>query len=536
MQELREALVKACQELFGQEAQIELSRPAEQFGDFSTNVAMQLAPKLDKNPHEIAETLAAKAKDISSVAEASVAGPGFINIRLTDEKLAGMVYKATQFSRQLEGQEIVLEHTDPNPFKEFHIGHAYSNTVGVAIGKLLQSAGAKVHQVTYQGDVGLHIAMAIWGMKQSAENSSDLGKAYGEGNQAYQENESAKNEIETINSSLYAGDNPDINQMYAQGREQSLAAFEAIYQQLGAVFEKNFFESDTAGEGMEIVKQNTGKIFEESDGAIVYKGEKAGLHTRVFITSKGLPTYEAKEIGLAFAKNREYPKASKFIVVTANEIDDYFNVLIAAIKEIDEGLAAKIQHVSHGLVKFAEGKMSSRTGNVKTFTSLEADLTAKAQEAYGQEKATAAVVLGAMKYEFLKHRLGSDFIFDVSESISLEGNSGPYLQYAHARACSILEKAGQGDDHLAEFDSSERSLALKISQFPEVVSMATSELMPHHLCTYLYELAQAFNRFYENNRVVGDERQNARVALVQKYADVLKNGLNLLNIEAPSRI
>lgn len=536
MHELKEALAKVCQELFGQEVQAELNRPAEQFGDFSTNVAMHLADQVGKQPREAAEQVSSKLNELDFVSEASVAGPGFINIRLTDEKLAGMTANATSLPKTMEGQEIVLEHTDPNPFKEFHIGHAYSNTVGVAIGKLLQSAGAKVHQVTYQGDVGLHIAMAIWGMKHSAENSSDLGKAYGEGNRAYQENESAKTEIETINASLYSKDNPEINEMYARGRAQSLEAFDAIYQKLGAKFEKNFFESEVAGEGIEIVRQNTGKIFEESDGAVVYRGEKAGLHTRVFITSKGLPTYEAKEIGLAFAKNRDYPNTSKFIVVTANEIDDYFNVLVAAIKEIDASLSAKIQHVSHGLVKFADGKMSSRTGNVKTLNSLEADLTAKAQEAYGAERATSAVVLGAMKYEFLKHRLGSDFIFDVGESISLEGNSGPYLQYALARANSILKKSPVTSQQSTSFDPSERSLALKVSQFPEVVSAATSELMPHHVCTYLYELAQTFNRFYENNRVVGDERQNTRLTLVQKYADVLKNGLSLLNIEAPDRI
>lgn len=533
MEELKSELSKACRELFDVGLVLDLTRPAEKFGDFSTNVAMQLAGKLGKQPREIAEQLAPSFQQISFVSEVSIAGPGFINLRLTDEKLIELVSAATEFPKPLAGQEIVLEHTDPNPFKEFHIGHAYSNTVGVAIGKLLEVSGATVHQVTYQGDVGLHIAMAVYGLK----NGQELFKAYAYGVKSAEEDEQATQEIEAINSELYNKSDQELIQVYAEGRQQSLEEFERIYHTLGAVFEKNYFESDTSGEGMEVVRRNIGKVFEESDGAIIFRGEKVGLHTRVFISSKGLPTYEAKEIGLAFAKERDYPQAAKFIVVTANEIDDYFAVLVAAIKEIDNSLADKIQHVSHGVVKFPSGKMSSRTGNIKTFVGLHSELEAKTKELYPQDKASGAIVLGAMKYEFLKHRLGSDFIFDVGESISLQGNSGPYLQYAYARACGILEKAtAEAVSKLDEIEAGERSLILKISEFPEAVAKAASELMPHHICSYLYELAQEFNRFYEKNRVIGAERQTQRLVLVRKYSEVLKNGLYILNIEAPDKI
>lgn len=533
MQEISEALKVISQRLFGSDIEPELARPEEQFGDYSTNVAMQLAPKVSKSPRLVAEALATEAKNIPGIADATVAGPGFINLKLTDEKLAEMVQKSTNLPEPLAGQEIVLEHTDPNPFKEFHVGHAYSNTVGVSVGKILQAAGANVHQVTYQGDVGLHIAMAIYGLKQGQE----LFSAYAFGVKAASDNPQAKSEIEAINAELYNGQNEEVNRLYDDGRKRSLAEFEKIYHQLSAVFEKNYFESDTAGEGQEIVKRNIGKVFEESDGAVIYKGEKAGLHTRVFITSKGLPTYEAKEMGLAFAKNRDYPQAKEFIVITGNDIDDYFNVLVAAIKEVSPELGAKIRHSSHGIVRLPEGKMSSRTGKVKTFESLKSDLESKARELYGDEKDKPETVLGAMKYEFLKHRVGSDFIFDVDESISLQGNSGPYLQYAHARACGIIQKAGDIQaGQVSDFEPGERSLARKISEYPEVVAKATAELMPHYICTYLYELAQVFNRFYENNRVVDDPRQDSRLRLVKAYADVLKNGLGLLNIAAPEHI
>ncbi|MBI5906885.1 arginine--tRNA ligase [Candidatus Saccharibacteria bacterium] len=551
MQELKEALKKACQTSFGVDIDPELIRPEEKFGDYATNVALQLGKHLGKNPREVAEQLTADLKELPMLAKRDVAGPGFINFTLTDRVLFEAVATATTLPKPLSDQEIVLEHTDPNPFKEFHIGHSYSNTIGVAIGKLFQVSGAKVHQVTYQGDVGLHIAMAIYGMKKLHENREgrplsnirggdwpafvDFGRGYAEGALTYKNDPVAKKEIEHINVQVYSRESTEINELYDEGRKRSLEEFEKIYHRLGSVFEKNYFESDTAEEGMRVVKQNTGKIFEESDGAVIYDGEKAGLHKRVFITNRGLPTYEAKEIGLAFAKERDYPNAQSFVVITANEVDEYFKVLVAAIKEIDKQLGSKIRHLSHGVVRFPEGKMSSRTGKVKTFTDLQSDVEEKVRKLYGEGKDTPETVLGAIKYEFLKHRVGSDFIFDVDESISLQGNSGPYLQYAHARACSILQKAGNATPEQVpeKFDKDERSLARKLSEYPEVVQKATAELMPHHICTYLYELAQTFNSFYESSRIIGNEREALRLGLVKSYQEVLKNGLGLLNIAAP---
>jgi len=178
--------------------------------------------------------------------------------------------------------------------------------------------------------------------------------------------------------------------------------------------------------------------------------------------------------------------------------------------------------------------MSSRTGNVYSGTSAIEDIEKAIKESYPE--ASDDVRNAAIKYHFLKHRLGSDLVYDVEESFSIEGNSGPYLQYAHARARSILAKA-DGVGRLGEdFDEGERSLARKISEYPEVVDKAVNELMPHHVAGYLYELAQTFNRFYEHNRVIGDEREEARLALVNKYADTLKSGLNLLGIVAPDKM
>jgi arginyl-tRNA synthetase len=533
-------LKDASKDLFNVDIEPELTRPDEQFGDYSTNVAMQIAGQLKKNPREIAVALASKLHSVEDIAEVNIAGPGFINLKLTDAALFKNLEQKP--AKPYEGKEILVEFGDPNPFKEMHIGHLYSYIVGDAISNLLEASGAKVQRLSYHGDVGLHVAKAIWGMQQGVNSESvadgikqAIGFYYAEGAKAYEHDESAKNEIHEINEHIYKQDDEDINRLYKSGKDKSFGDFQQTLERLKVKKARPYLESESSPVGIEFVNQNTGKVFEESDGAIVYKGEKVGLHTRVFITSKGLPTYEAKDLGLAELKNRDYPNAAKSIIITAHEQNEYFKVMLAALKEFDESLANKTTHMSHGFLSLSTGKMSSRTGKVYGAVDLISDVERELKAKYpGSPEGTD---LAAIKYGFLKHRLGSDIVYDVAESVSLEGNSGPYLQYAHARARNILVKAGDGQEpSKIELDQNERSLVRKIGEYPEVVEKATAELMPHHIATYLYELAQNFNRFYEKSRVIGDEREGIRLKLVVKYADVLKNGLGLLGITAPDKM
>ncbi len=310
--------------------------------------------------------------------------------------------------------------------------------------------------------------------------------------------------------------------------------FDSILEELGIKNDRRYLESQSAAAGLKMVEQNTGKVFDKSDGAVVYKGEKAGLHTRVFITGKGLPTYEAKDLGLTELKDEDYPDAKLSIIITAHEQAEYFKVMLAALAEINPPLAKKTKHLSHGFVSLSSGKMSSRTGDIYSADSLLADVEKAAQKV--SPNSSREIQIGAVKYAFSKHRLGGDVVYDTTESVSLEGNSGPYLQYAHARARSILKKAQAKGGKIIDLEPGERTLARKISEYPEVVDKAVAELMPHHVCTYLYELAQTFNRFYENNRVIGDNREETRLALVARYADTLKSGLALLGIASPDKM
>jgi arginyl-tRNA synthetase len=205
------------------------------------------------------------------------------------------------------------------------------------------------------------------------------------------------------------------------------------------------------------------------------------------------------------------------------------------VEQFRPELVKATSHLTHGLVKLAGGvKMSSRKGNILRAVDVLDEARSANKKLTGQDNEDT--VLGAIKYSFLKTRIGGDTIYDPEESVSLEGNSGPYLQYAHARARSILAKVERSDAELSELQEGERSLLRKITEYQEVVEQATKERMPHIICTYLYELAQVFNRFYEHNRVIDDERQAIRLQLVSDYADTLKGGLELLGITAPERM
>ena len=544
MQELNQALKDAAKALYDTEIEPELTRPDEQFGDYATNVALQLAKQAAKTPNEIAQQLVGQLQNTPGIKDISVAGPGFINFRLTDEALAKAALSADQLPKPNAGQQILVEFGDPNPFKEMHIGHLYSYIIGDAISSLLQTTGADVKRLSYHGDVGLHVAKAIYGLRElqkqkTAEEADEfLKEAYAYGAKKYEADQAAKAEIEEINQHIYQQDDPEINKLHKEGCDLSFSYFDKILNLLSIKTDKRYLESETTPIGKELVEKNTGRVFKQSQGAIVYEGEKVGLHTRVFITSKGIPTYETKDLGLVVLKNKDFPNAERSIVITANEQSEYFKVMLAALAEIDKPLADKTTHLAHGFLSLSSGKMSSREGNVYAAWDLLMEVKDAVHKQYPDSPVRKETTFAAVKYAFLKHRLGSDLVFDVDESISLEGNSGPYLQYAYARVSSILAKSTAQPDNseISELDASERSLARKISEYPEAVEKAVNELMPHHVANYLYELAQSFNRFYEKSQIIGDERQATRLQLAKAYQRVLKDGLAVLNIAAPERM
>jgi arginyl-tRNA synthetase len=531
--------------------------PEAKFGDFATNVAMVYAKELKVAPRVLAERWAQKIKGIVGIASVEVAGPGFINLTLEDQALAALARRAVTSRPEIyAGKQIVTEYSDPNPFKALHAGHLYTTVVGDSISRLFEAGGGKVHRINYGGDVGLHVGRAMWGIirylgGEHPEKLKDIpvkeravwiSQRYVEGNSAYEDDETARAEVIECNKRVYrlheSGDRDSaFARLYWTCREWSYDGFRALYKQLGIVeFERYVPESEVTPLALDMVKRGLKEgVFEVSDGAVVYKGEAEDLHTRVFLTGAGLPTYEAKDLGLAALKWRDY-HFDQSIIITANDIVDYMKVVLAVLAHFYPEVVPRTRHLTHGMVKLPGGvKMSSRKGNTLWAT----DILEAAAEANRQAtgKDDQKVVVGAVKYAFLKQRMGGDIIYDPQESVSLEGNSGPYLQYAQARARSILAKASKVKEPAVKgLESDERLLVRKMAEYNDVLQRAVDELAPHSIATYLYELAQVFNRFYEHNRVMGDKRENLRLGLVALYADVLSDGLGLLGIAAPDRL
>jgi arginyl-tRNA synthetase len=239
-------------------------------------------------------------------------------------------------------------------------------------------------------------------------------------------------------------------------------------------------------------------------------------------------------MGLVQLKHQEFPAADEIVYVTGNEQDAYLKGVIAAIGLAIPELSGKLRNFATGLVKLSTGKMSSRTGDVVTIDWL-FDEFSKAIKDRGGEP-TDEIIAGALRYQFLKVKIGGDVVFDVSEAVSLTGNTGSYLQYAHARARSILAKAGSAYVAPQDVHDEDRLLVRKLGEYHEVVDAATRDLAPHGICTYLFELAQEFNRYYEQNQVIGSDKETHRVALVAIYADILKAGLAVLGIVAPEKM
>lgn len=618
MEKIRKELTAIIEKVFGVTGVVVELMPAPEGtgADFATNVAMRLAKSVGKAPREVAEDLRRELAASGGLmgVEVTVAGPGFLNFRLglaelkrQADEVVSRLGAAEGLVQDYAGKMVVAEFSDPNPFKVLHVGHLYTSVVGEAISRLLECAGAKVARANFGGDVGLHVGKTLWAVRERGYQPADLtieriAECYVEGTRAYEENEAAKAEITRLNKAIYAiaergegeaadvegevagaasadevelADDKELARLYWRGRELSYEYFKEFYARIGVKFDKFYPESAVAGRGLKEVREHLGTVYEESDGAVVYRGEKVGLHTRVFINREGVPTYEAKDVGLLFTKWDDW-NFDESVVITGNEQKDYMRVVLASVREYAPELVERTQHLTHGLVKLAGNvKMSSRKGNfIKAVDVLDGveellrregrakseegqEVLAEGQEDRG-ERVDPRLVLAAVKYAFLRYKMGGDIIFDPQESVSMTGNSGVYLLYSAVRAKKILAKVEGGAEILskkvvqkernrglnkkvvqenpAETAEFERKLYKKIVQYGEVLPAAIREKAPHKICTYLYELAQEFSRFYEAVPVAGSAREQERVELVRADLAVMQHGLGLLGIEIPEEM
>lgn len=556
--EIKIVIQEVLTELGFGDVEFSLEHPAEfTHGDYATNAALVCAKQANENPAELAERFVKKIEGKNPrIAKLETAGPGFINFFLTrnffSEKIAETITRGEDWGRNnsLKGEEILFEYTSPNLFKPLHIGNLVGNIVGESISRLFEFGGATVHRLNYPSDIGLTVAKAVWGLKQTKGDPNDIhqiGEAYRKGNEAYENNEEEKGEIEAINRSLYADDDPELQELRKVGIQTSRTHLAKLCEQLGTIFDADIPESEASPHGAELVKQNTGSIFEESEGAVVYKGEKHGLHTRVYLNSQGLPTYEAKDLGNFALKQEKYPDWTRSYVVTGNEQREYFKVLIESLKEVFPDTKDKyFGHIATGFLTLSTGKMSSRKGNVLTGEDVLNEVAAVAQERAKESRAAdinelaEILSVSAIKYQILRQAIGTDMVFDKERALSLEGDSGPYLEYTHARIYSILNKANAAEIKVSTKTPPDDVYDIErlIYQFPEIVLKSQEENAPHHLVTYLTNLAGMFNSFYGQEKIVDptDDCAPYKLALATAVKQTLKNGMYLLGMKVVDRM
>ena len=566
MEQIHEQIKTTIKDLYGLDVAPDITPSPENIdADYSSNIALKLAKDLHKAPMEIANEIAHKIS-------AKVSAPGFLNFTLPDEYLAAQIKNlSTNFrenisSDEYSGKTVICEFSDPNPFKVLHVGHLYTSIIGDSISRLFEYSGAKVIRANFGGDVGLHVAKTLYILEQKSPADftiEDIAKCYVEGTAAYEDSEDAHARITELNKKIYQINSENFHdsklaELYWKGRELSYDYFKDFYAQIGVHFDKFYPESTVADLGLEKVKTELKKgVYEISDGAVIFNGEKFGLHTRVFINKEGVPTYETKDVGLIFTKWQDY-HFDKSVVITGSEQLEYMKVVLKSVEQYAPDLVEKTTHLTHGLVKLPGNvKMSSRKGNFLKAVDVLNMVRDELQSEYNSTDNTVA--LAATKYAFLKYKMGGHIIFDPKESVKMTGNSGPYLLYACVRAKKILASVNDAfEEHIPQrgkygateahndgpegafrksiFTDAERNLAKKILEYKDTLKEAVAEMAPHKVASYLYELAQEFSRFYEHCPVSGSDREAERTELVKVYLDTMSHGLNILGINIPEEM
>ncbi|MEA2112832.1 MAG: arginine--tRNA ligase [Patescibacteria group bacterium] len=543
----------------------------ESHGDYSTNIAMILAGLLKRKPLEIAEEISQKISLPDLIEKIEVVAPGFINFKIKQDYFVKElkeiltrkdIYGAFCNIDHEHPNKVMIEFGQPNTHKAFTVGHIKGTISGLSVSKLIENLGYQVVKTNYYGDIGMHTAKCTWGVIQKGlpkdfddwdkhKKMEFIADAYVYATENFDENEEA---IRKINLKIYKESKGKILDLYNKIKDWSREHQKAIFADLGVFYDVEYPESQVFAEAKKIIDKNLNSklsagqegIFSESQGAIIYDGEKEGLNTWVMQTSEGNPTYSAKDLSLGFQKFEDYPDLYFNLTLTSIEQKDYFKAVIKILETLDDKFKNRYFHVPFGWLLMDGKKTSSRSGkNIKGTDILEESLNVartkiaelKDYDEEKKEEISKAVASAGLKFLILSHEFNKNVNYDPKKFIDFEGYSGPYILYAYVRAKSILRKAEVENLTLdiKDFSLNEYELNLLkwLARYPQTTFRAGTEIAPQLLCVYLFELAQRFNSFYTNCPIIkasGDEKQ-FRLSLTAGTAQVLKNGLNLLGIE-----
>ncbi len=540
----------------------------QHFGDLTSKIAFLLASGKKESPVKIAADIAAtleknKPKFVEKV---EAKGP-YINFYFSGEfyvaSLEHMLREKKNFGKgKNTGKKIIVEYFHANTHKGVHIGHIRNASLGESLSRILEFRGNNVIRINYQGDIGPHVAKCLWGttnidgwMASGDDMGIALGRLYTNVSKQMEGNEKLKKEVQEINLKLYSGDK-EVLKIWKSTRQACLDYFEKFYKEFGIKFDQLYFESQTEKIGKKIALELVKKgIAKQDQGAIIMDLRDNDLGVFVLLTKEGYALYSAKDLGLAKIKFTKYRNVDSSIHVVGKEQEFYFKQLFKTFEKIGGPLYGKAAKVSHHLiyelVMLPEGKMSSREGTMVLYEDLKAKLVEilkqevkKRHDDWDEESVentAKKIMLAAIKFSMLRRESNRQLIFDWDEALNLEGNSGPYLQYAYVRTNGILRKAGYKPEIVKnyKFDENERALIRKLCEFPEIVDKCAKDLSSHALVGYLLDVATELNKFYTTSPVLvakKDEEKKTRLAIVSATSELLRTGLYLLGIEAVERM
>ncbi len=510
--------------------------PSPDLGDLSTNIAFQTK---SKNPRPIAN----KIKEIGLVKKTETKGP-YINVfidwkEFSEKVLDQVINKERNYGKRKEkNEEVLVEYSQPNTHKAFHIGHLRNTALGESLSRILEFNGFNVVRLNYINDMGAHVAKTLWALQEFHENDKPpeskgkwLGKIYAE---ACKKEKKNKNEVSELMKKLEKHD-PEITDLWKKTRSWSIKEFEEIYDELDADFDKWYFESDIKQDARNIVQELLDeKIAEKDEGAVIVDNKPKGVN--LIQRSDGTILYSTSELALAKKKFKDFDP-DRNIYVVGSEQKFHFQMLFETLKKMGFENADKCFHLAYELVRLKSGKMSSRKGKAILYEDFAEKTREKALEAVkeknpeleNKKEVVEEVALGAMKYEMLHVNSNKTIVFDWKKALDFEGQSAPYIQYAYARCKSILKKSCK-EPSVGRLNKG-KELLKKISEFPEIAEDAADSYSPHVIAVYAYDLAEEFNSFYSDVHVIGNEEEKELLALVEATSTVLHNALNLLAIE-----
>ena len=597
---IEEKLIAGVQEavksLYGVEApaqQVQLQKTREEFEGHLTVVVFPFVKAARKSPEMVGEEIGKfLVENLGDTVTKYNVVKGFLNLVISDAPwitLLNQINAEEQFGfTPVTGKSplVMIEYSSPNTNKPLHLGHVRNNLLGSALARIVEANGNKVVKTNIVNDRGIHICKSMlawlkWGNGETPESSGKkgdhlIGDYYVAFDKHYREEvkqlvaqgmdeETAKQEAPLIKEAhkmlvKWEKNDPEVRSLWKKMNEWVYAGFDETYKMMGVSFDKIYYESDTYLEGKEKVIEGLekGLFYRRDDGSVWADLTGEGLDEKLLLRSDGTSVYMTQDIGTAKLRFQDFP-IDKMIYVVGNEQNYHFQVLSILLDKLGFKWGKDLVHFSYGMVELPNGKMKSREGTVVDADDLMAAMIADTYEASKERtkqtempeeearEVARKVGLGALKYFILKVDARKNMLFNPEESIDFNGNTGPFIQYTYARIASILRKAKeQGIEIPAELSTvncqlstKESELIQKLNQFPAAVRQAGTDYSPSGICNYCYELTKAFNQFYHDFTILGEQDENLKVfrlSLAKAVAKVISLGMGLLGIEMPERM